>query len=193
MEELDEKILKLVNKLNTIENVNNLDIPILDGFKVLKNEITSDSNIIFVAGKDNTIEQFLTEGTVDETVKVEDKIKEITKYLDNQVKNNPLYKNRKYITKYKQFNNGTFDFEIYVQDIITGTSTNTSFIRQLNAFFIEPQGREFCQVSLSAGRYRVSEKYKLINDIKKLNDDVIIKELDKALLIILNNLKYKKK
>ena len=82
MEELDKRVSKLINKLNTIENINNLDIPILDGFKVLKNEIDSESNIIFVAGKGNTIEQFLTEGTVDETVKLEDKIKEIEKLLN---------------------------------------------------------------------------------------------------------------
>ena len=193
MEELDKRVSKLINKLNTIENINNLDIPILDGFKVLKNEIDSESNIIFVAGKGNTIEQFLTEGTIDETVKLEDKIKEIEKLLDKQVKNNPLYKNKDYIKRYKKYNNGTFDFDIYVQDIIAGTSTSTSFVRQLNAYFIEPQGREFCQVAVSAGRYKVSDSFKLINDINKLEEDIIIKELDKALITILSNLKYKNK
>ena len=193
MEELDKRIKKIINKLNTIENINDLEIPILDNFKVLKSEIDSESNVIFVASNGNTIEQFLTEGTVDETVKLENKIKEIIATINKQVKNNPLYKNRNYIKKYKTYNNGTFDFMIYIQDIITGTSTNTSFIRQLNAYFIEPEGREFCQVSLSAGRYRVSEEYKLINDINKLEEDKIIIELDKSLTKILDNLKYKNK
>ena len=193
MEELDKRIKKIINKLNTIENINNLEIPILDNFKVLKSEIDSESNVIFVASNGNTIEQFLTEGTVDETVKLENKIKEIINTINKQVKNNPLYKNRNYIKKYKTYNNGTFDFMIYIQDIITGTSTNTSFIRQLNAYFIEPEGREFCQVSLSAGRYRVFEEYKLINDINKLEEDKIIIELDKSLTKILDNLKYKNK
>ncbi len=193
MEELDKRINKLINKLNTVENVNNLNIPILDGFKVLKNEIDSDSNIIFVASKDNIIEQFLTEGTIDETITIEKKINKIINEIDKQVKKNPLYKNKKYITKYKNYNNGTFDYNIYVQDIITGTSTSPSFIRQLNAYFIEPLGREFCQVSISAGRYKISKEFKLINDINKLEEDIIIKDLEKSLLYILDNLNYKNK
>ena len=191
MEKIDKRIKDMVLKLNTIENISKINIPILDDFKVLRNEITKDSNVILVAKKDNTIEQFLTEGTIPEEVSIDEKVDEVISNIDKQIKNNPLYKNRKYMNFYKEYDNGSFKFLIYIQDILTGTKTSTSFIRQINAYFIEPIGREFCQVSIAAGRYAKSEDTPLLDEIKEIEKDELTTILIKNLYIILDNLKYK--
>ena len=191
MEKLEKKINDLVIKLNTVENIDKMNIPILDDFKVLRNEITKDSNVILVAKKDNTIEQFLTEGTIPEEVSIDEKVDEVISNIDRQIRNNPLYKNRQYMKFYKEYDNGTFKFLIYIQDILTGTKKSTSFVRQANAYFIEPNGREFCQVSIAAGRYAKSEETPIIDEIKDIENDKITTILIKNLYLILDNLKYK--
>ena len=191
MKDLDKRINDLVLKLNTVENIDKINIPILDGFKIVKNEITKDSNVILVATKGNTIEQFLTEGTIPEEVSIDEKIDEVIGNIDKQIKKNPLYKNKQYMKFYKTYKNKDFEFYIYIQDVITGTVTSTSFIRQINAYFIEPRGREFCQISLAAGRYKKGEEFKLINDIKNLEEDKITNILYVSLTNILDNMRYK--
>ena len=49
-----EKAIKLAERLNTMENISHLNIPILDGFEIIDNDL--NSKIIFVAKKDNIIE-----------------------------------------------------------------------------------------------------------------------------------------
>ena len=193
MEELDKRIYNFVSKLNTVENINRINIPILDDFKIVKNEITKDSNVILVATKGNTVEQFLTEGTIPEEVSLDEKIKEIISNIDKQIKNNPLYKNKKYMELYGEYENKDFNFKIYIQDVLTGTITSTSFIRQINAYFIEPIGREFCQISLAAGRYKKSNEFKTLDEIKNIKEDEINSSLYKSLITLLDNINYKEK
>ena len=59
----------------------------------------------------------------------------------------------------------------------------------MNAYFVEPKSKEFCQLSLAIGQYLKSE-YKLLREIDDLNRDVLIKNLEKAMMIIMDNIVY---
>lgn len=189
-----EKIaLKMAEKANTIQNVDRLLIPILEGFKIVKQDVfNKDSNSFFVAMKNNTIEQFQTDGALREKESFEERIDKVLDEIKDSVKDNELYKgNNDYIVYYKNYDNNFFDFRIYLQDILVGTKEDLKFIRQINAFFVEGIGNEFCQISLASGQYKVSDKFKLLKDIKEYNKDEIIKGLDQGLKVIIDNIIYK--
>ena len=94
-------------------------------------------------------------------------------------------------TKYKNYDNDNFDFKIFVQDILSGTEEDIKFARQLSAFFVEPNGNEFYQISVAAGSYAVNKGYKLLKDIKNYEEDEIIKGLETNLKLIMDNIIYK--
>ena len=193
MNKKEQLALEMAKKANTIQNVDRLLIPILEGFKIVKQDIFSkDSNSFFVAMKNNTIEQFQTDGELNENESFEQRIDKVIKDIKDSVKNNELYKgNNDYIVYYKNYDNNFFDFKIYVQDILVGSKDDLKFIRQMNAFFVEGIGNEFCQLSLAAGQYKVSDKYKLLKDIKEYSKDEIIKGLEQGLKVVLDNIIYK--
>ena len=67
MNKKERTAIKVAEKANTIQNVDRLLIPILEGFKVVKQDIfNKDSNTFFVAVKNNTLEQFQTDGELKE-------------------------------------------------------------------------------------------------------------------------------
>lgn len=193
MNKKERTAIKVAEKANTIQNVDRLLIPILEGFKVVKQDIfNKDSNTFFVAVKNNTLEQFQTDGELKEKESFEERIDKVIKDIKNTVKNNELYKgNNDFIVYYKNYDNNFFDFKIYIQDILVGTPDDPKFIRQMSAFFVEGIGNEFCQVSLAAGQYKVSDKYKLLKDIKEYNKDEIILSLEQGLKVIMDNIIYK--
>ncbi len=193
MNKKEKKALQIASKANTIENVNRLLIPILEGFQIVKQDIFSkDSNQFFVAVKNNTIEQFQTDGMLDEKESFEQRVEKVIKQMKDSVKGNELYDGYKdFIVYYKNYDNNFFDFKIYIQDILVGTKEDLKFIRQINAFFVEGIGNEFCHLSMAAGQYKVSDKFKLLKDIKEYNKDEIIKGLEDGLKVVLDNIIYR--
>ncbi len=191
MQKKIEKAIELAKRLNTIENINKLNIPILDGFEVI--DTPPNNKILFVAKKDNMIEQLLTDGALIDDEKIDERIDKILLEITKEIEGKPLYKKGVALKFLKQYHNGEFVFHIYVQDILTGTPSNKKLTRQLNAYFVEPRGKEFCQLSLAAGLYQVGDRYKVLGDIKNLNDDELVKALEVGMDLILNNIKYKEK
>ena len=185
------KAIDIAKKLNTIENINRLKIPILDGFELLEHDKTS--KIIFIAKKDNIIEQFLTDGALIDDETIDERIDKIILEITKEVGTKPLYKKGTIMKFLKLYSNEGIDYHIYVQDILKGTPSDRKLIRQLNAYFVEPVGKEFCQMSLATGLYPVGERFKLLKDIKDLKNDELTKTLEIGLDIILKNIKYKDK
>lgn len=186
-----EKAIKVAERLNTLDNISRLGIPILDGFEVLEHD--PNNKIIFVARKDNIIEQFLTDGMLIDDETIDERIEKIISEITKEICTKPLYKKGVAIKFFKLISKNDIDFHIYVQDIIKGTPSNRKLVRQLNAYFVEPVGNEFCQISLGSGLYPVGERYKLLGDIIDLNNDELIKSLETGLELIINNIKYKDK
>ena len=189
----EDSAIKIAKNMNTLINFNSLAVPVLDDFIVVKKNLTDPNNrIIFVAIKNNTLEQFLGDGILDKNESFEGHITGIINEIKEQVKDNPLYEgNDDYLVYYKNYDNGLFDFKVYIQDVLAGTPDKIKFARQMSAFFVEPKGNEFYQICMAAGSYYKSNKFKLLKDIKDYEKDEIVMGLEKALKLIMDNITYK--
>ena len=189
----DDVAIKIAKHMNTLINFNSLAVPVLNDFIVVKKNLTDPSNrIIFVAIKNNTLEQFLGDGILGKNESFEGHITGVINEIKDQVKDNPLYEgNDEYLVYYKNYENDLFDFKIYIQDILTGTPDKIKFARQMSAFFVEPKGNEFYQICMAAGQYVKSNKFKLLKDIKNYEEDDVIVGLEKDLKIIMDNITYR--
>ena len=182
----ENTLLELAKKANTIVNIYNLSIPVLDGFEV-KKDIKINSRHIFVAQKGNVLEQFLTDGQLIDNETLDERIEKMLNDIRREVRHNPLYANNgRYLDLYKKYEKDRFEYKIYLQDIMIDKE---HFVRQINAYFIEPESREVCQLSLSAGQYLRSE-YKILKEISDYHEDPIIASLEKALMLIIDNIGY---
>ncbi len=186
-----EQAIKLAQDLNTKQNINRLNIPILDGFELIEHE--PNSKVIFIAKRDNIIEQLLTDGMLIDDETVDERIDKIINETTKNIGNKPLYKKGVIMKFFKTLKKSDFTYYIYVQDILKGTPSDRKLIRQLNAYFVEPIGKEFCQLSLATGFYPVGDRYKLLKDIDDLSKDELTKSLEIGLDLILKNISYKEK
>ena len=73
---------------------------------------------------------------------------------------------------YKDYNNGVFDFKIYVCDVITQINGEKKIIRQFNAYFVEPKMLDFYQLSLGAGWFDIPTEILKVGEVDLKNDNV---------------------
>ena len=184
----EEKVIQIAQLVEEAEadNIKNLFIPILDGFKETPD--TDDKKMIAI--KDNMLEQFYNDGHLKEGETFEQRIENVQKETFESLPNKELYQGD-YFKYYKNYDTDYFTFQVFAQDILVGTKENLSFVRQVNGYFLNSITNEFCQISMSAGRYKVTEEHKLINDIADLEEDEITMALYNALQIIMDNIIYK--
>lgn len=187
-----EKVIQMAKKGNTLLSYDELNVPVLDEYTVVQQNLNNpNNNVIFVAIKNNVLEQFLGDGALLEDESFEKHLEDVIDSMKEAVKGNPLYEgNNNYLIPYEKYDNDMFDFKIYAQDILMGSKENLKFVRQLSAFFLEPRNNEFFQISMSAGQYDEKE-YKLLKDIKDFQNDEILKGLEHNLKLVLDNLTYK--
>lgn len=86
---------------------------------------------------------------------------------------------------YKDYNNGTFNFKIYVVDMIE----EQSFKRFLSAYFVEPKFKDVYQVSVLFSFAGKPENFKPW--VVDLENDELTKYLNDMLTLIMDNIKYK--
>ena len=86
---------------------------------------------------------------------------------------------------YKDYNNGTFNFKIYVVDMIE----EQSFKRFLSAYFVEPKFKDVYQVSVLFSFAGKPETFKPW--VVDLENDELTKYLNDMLTLIMDNIKYK--
>jgi hypothetical protein len=185
-----EKIINVADQANKAENSREIFIPVLDDFEVVENK-KDESGTILVAVKNNTLEQYITDGFLLPGETLDTRIEKVKENLKNNIPNKELYDNfDNYITYYEDYNNYTFYFKVYAQDILAGTEDKLLCTKQLNGYFINPERNEFCQISVAAGPYVVDNQHKLLQDIDNLEADETIIGLTKALELIMDNITY---
>lgn len=187
-----DNAFNIAKNMNTLAHLESLLIPILDGFTEEQQNLTDPNHrIVFTATKNNTVELFAADGVLDDNESFGERINKVVRQINEEVKTNELYKeDRKYLVYYKDYTS-SFNYKIYIQDILTGSKDDLKFIRQLSAYFVEPQTREFYQISMSAGSYSVNKGYKLLRDIENYEEDEIVKGLEKDLTLIMDNIVYR--
>jgi hypothetical protein len=184
---LEEKVIQIAQLVEEAETENPCDlfIPILDGFKETPD--TNKEHLVAVNG--NMLEQFFTDKILDEGETFEGRISEIQNETIESLPNKELYEGEsfKFLEDYET---ELFKFKVYAQDILVGSKEKLYFVRQLNAYFMNPLNNELNLISLAAGRYEVTEDHRLLKDIDNLQEDEIIKPLRKSLEVIMNSTKY---
>lgn len=145
---MNNEINNFVAKLNENDFLNNVQVPILDGFTPIENP-----NTLFTAtNKDNYLEQFLTDGIINEDIDTH--INSVIEDTKKSMKEAGIEEVENSINFLKNYKNNFFDFKVYTQDIIL----NNRIIRQFNIYFIDNDTNAFYQVSLSTGPYELSKK-----------------------------------
>ena len=185
-----EKLLNVADQASKAENSREVFVPILDDFEVVENKKDSNRTIL-VAVKNNTLEQYITDGFLLPGETLDTRIEKVKEDLKKNIPNKELYDNfDNYITYYEDYNNYTFYFKVYAQDILAGTEEKLLCTKQLTGYFVNPEGNEFCQISVAAGPYVVDNQHKLLQDIDNLETDETIIGLTKALELIMDNITY---
>ena len=164
-----------------------LMIPVLKGLEIRE---IPDNQVILFADKDNLCEQLISDGHVEEEDiegRIENIIDSTKEYMKEvgcrELKNNFLFS--------KEYKTDNFQFKVYVEDIVF-EDQEEMIIRQMNAYFYEKEMEDMYQLSLSSGPYLLKDTSIKIGTID-LENDLITKELDKKLTLIMKNLKYNKK
>lgn len=165
-----------------------LFVPLLKDFEVMK---PGNPKTLLMAKHNAFFEQLVTDGYLGNDTfeeRIELIIENVKKYMKHQNMQDPD-KNYFY---YKDFDNGTFKFKIYVQDMIFKQGEEEKFIRQFNAFFHEPKFNDFYQLSLSVGPFMMPCQIIKIGEVDLENDKLTANTLN-MLNVILENLKYRNK
>lgn len=166
---MDEKRDKIIEQIMKELHKSTLSIPVLQGY-----ELVDNTDAIFVAkSKDNSVEQYLEDGKLLDAETFDDRIQKVINETKSAMKNSGLKDTK--IIYLGNVNTDLFDFKIYVQDNILGDKQ----IRQLNAYFVEPESNYFYQISLAAPPMYT----------KDINYNVV-KNIFSRLRLILNNIKY---
>ncbi len=133
------KIEEFAKKLNEDSYLQNIKIPILDGFQIIPNQET----IFTAVSKEHYMEQFLCDGKLDENETFEDRLKKVINDTKNAMKDAHLENPDDHIQLYKKYSNDDFKFYVYLQDNIL----LNKWVRQFNIYFLDDKTRAFYQVS----------------------------------------------
>lgn len=180
---MNNKIIDITNKLNTIIDVNNYNIPLLDNFEIVKNDIKS--NIIFLAKYNNNTEIFSYDGILKENENLNKRITSIINNTNIFLKNNNY---SSYQVYYKDYNINNFNFKLVLQDMYAYKDNKLVIIKNFNAYFVS-KNKEVYLISLSSGPY-ISKESEQLRNIKNIYDDIVYTSLEKGMYLILNNIKY---
>ena len=166
----EEEKEQLFNEI--IENLHKatLAIPILDGYELIR----ENTGAIFAAkSKDHSVEQYLEDGHLFEEETFEGRINKVIEETNEAITNLGFRNNE--LLFLEDYNTDLLNFKLYLQDNVVGNTV----IRQINAYFIEPESRYFYEITLSAP------------PILKIDiNDNVTNNIKERLLFILNNIRY---
>ena len=186
-EEKEALATAIAKDANYQEHSVQLMIPLLRGLNV--KEVDGSPQVIMFAEGEGYCEQLVSDGYIDSD-KYESSIEETIKSAKDFMKDIECFDVDSSFIYYKDYNNGIFSFKIYVQDVIF-EDEGKKIIRQMNAYFYEPNMSDFYQFSLSTGPYDFDNS-KIKTGVIDLENNPITKELEKKMMNLLSCLKYQK-
>lgn len=163
-----------------------LFIPVLKEFKVQND---NNPHTILLASGNGFVEQLTSDGYIKDG-EFEKRIELVINNTKQFMKNNGCENVDNSFIYYKDYNNGVFNFKLYVEDMIMNTGNQKKVIRNFIAYFVEPKMHDFYQLTLGAGPFTMPTE-QLKTGIIDLKQDRITSLLDKLMQTLLNNLKYK--
>lgn len=183
MKEMTAAAANIAKMMNYRVHAEKLNIPILTGFKVEESNIPS---VILIAKNEGIMEQLVSDGFIDEPFI--DRVNLVINNTKDFMKKTGCDNPDDSFIFYKDYSNGIFDYKLYFCDIIK----DNKVVRQLNAYFIEPEMHDFYQLSLSVNAFSLPTTMLKVGKID-LENDKITKMISNLMKILLDNLDYKKK
>ncbi len=178
--------MDMAKMMNYRMHAEQLFIPILNGFQV---ENDNNPQTILLAAGYGFIEQLTSDGYIEDG-QFENRIDLVIKNTKEFMKNSNCENVDNSFIFYKDYNNGVFDFKLYIQDMIIPVQNEKKVIRNFIAYFVEPKMHDFYQLSLGAGPLTMPTEQLKIGIIDLQNDQLTI-SLDNLMKTLLDNLKYK--
>lgn len=179
---------ELAKRMNYRLHAKQLNIPILNDFVVQED---GNPQTVLLATGSGFIEQLTSDGFVEEG----DFEKRINLVIDNTkqfMRINGCENVNNSFMKLREYSNGTFNFSIYVQDMVLPIPGQKRVLRSFVAFFYEPRMKDFYQFTLSIGPIALPAEHLKVWKIDLIDDQVTI-GLDSMLKTLLDNLSYKDK
>ena len=159
----------LFNKLLKDIPKKTLKVPIPNGYNII-NTGNNNKFIIMIAKKeDGTLMQYLIDEKLNENENFENHIEKVLRETKQAMNENSS------IDFLEDFNSDLFQFKLYLQDIVK----DELLIRQINAYFIEPESNYFYQISLTTPPFKKETVTQEITNILK-----------DSIKPILSNIKY---
>ena len=175
----------ITRNMNYKKHAEKLFVPILNGFQV---ENDNNPQTILLASGNGFTEQLISDGYIEDG-QFDQRIELVIKNTKEFMKNNNCENVDNSFIFYKDYNNGIFNFKIYVQDLIIPNQNEKKVIRTFNAYFVEPKMHDFYQFSLGAGPFAMPTEQLKIGTIDLQNDQITI-ALNNMMTTLLDNLKY---
>lgn len=163
-----------------------LFIPVLNDFQI---ENDNNPQTVLLASGHGYTEQLVSDGHIEDG-EFDKRIDLVIANTKQFMKNNKMENVDNSFIPYKDYNNGVFDFKLYVQDMIISIQGEKKVIRNFLAFFVEPKMHDFYQLSLGAGPFVIPTE-QLKTGIIDLENDQVTMSLNHLMKILLDNLKYK--
>lgn len=185
-QDIQRATIDMARMMNYKMHAEQLYIPILNGFQVQND---NNPQTILLASGHGFMEQLTSDGYIEDG-QFEKRIDLVINNTKQFMKNNGCENVENSFIYYKDYNNGTFNFKLYVQDMVVNIENQKKVIRAFIAYFVEPRMHDFYQLSLSVGPFTMpTEQLKI--GIIDLEQDQITISLDNLMKTIMDNLKYK--
>lgn len=185
-QDIQRATIDMARMMNYKMHAEQLYIPILNGFKVQND---NNPQTILLASGHGFMEQLTSDGYIEDG-QFEKRIDLVINNTKQFMKNNGCENVENSFIYYKDYNNGTFNFKLYVQDMVVNIENQKKVIRAFIAYFVEPRMHDFYQLSLSVGPFTMPTEQLKIGTIDLEQDQITI-SLDNLMNTIMDNLKYK--
>ena len=170
-------------KLNEHAYLQDILVPILDGFQIIPNPGT----IFTAVSKEHYIQQFLVDGKLNEGESFQNRLNHVLDETKKAMKESKLENPDDNLKFFKEYSNVDFQFSVYLQDNIL----SKKWIRQFNIYFVDSRTKAFYEISFSSRPFTVPN-----NSLKKeidLDHDLVTAGMVSSIQQIMANVKYKEK
>lgn len=160
--------IDFVKELNKNEFMNNIQVPILDGFNV----IPSEETLFTAVNNESFMEQFILEGKLDNNETFDDRLAKVIAETKEAMKGANLVDVDNNLIFHKDYSNNGLDFKVYIQNNII----NEKIIKQYNIYFVDNKSLVFYEVTFSSCPYGINDNLdEIASNMEKTIDNIMNK------------------
>ena len=174
---MENKINEFVKELNDNYYLQNILVPVLDGFKIIPGN--NDSVIFAAISNERYLEQYICDGFLEKDESFSDHINKVIDGTKKAMTANGFNDVNNSFRFFKGYSNKFFEFKVYLQTL----DLKDRILRQYNVFFVDSKSNAFFQLSLTSCPYSKE-------DFDKLGDK-ITSNMDKTMTTVMDKIKYR--